>query len=87
MVGGGTKDRRLLQATADALGIRVVGGPVEATATGNILAQAIAMKDIANLAEGREIVKNSFETAVYEPNIGAKAGFDAAMPRFQAICR
>ena len=60
IVGGATKARLLMQLTADAIKIPVIAGPVEATAIGNIIAQGIASGAIANLAEGREVVKNSF---------------------------
>jgi rhamnulokinase len=40
---------------------------VEATATGNILMQAIGLGHISSIAEARQIVSNSFEPAVYEP--------------------
>lgn len=67
VVGGGCRDRLLNQFTANALQRPVVAGPAEATATGNILAQMMASGSIANLEEGREIVRRSFETTVFEP--------------------
>jgi len=67
IVGGGTKDRLLMQLTADCIGIPVVAGPVEATAIGNIIGQGIAVNAIASLDEGRKIVKNSFETETFMP--------------------
>ena len=53
--------------TANATGRVVEAGPVEATSIGNVLVQAIASGAIENLAEGRRIVKNSFDIAKYEP--------------------
>ncbi len=53
--------------TANAIGKPVVVGPIEATAIGNILVQAIATGDIASLADAREIVRNSYETVTYQP--------------------
>ena len=50
IVGGGTKNQLLSQFTADALGRRVITGPIEATGIGNIIIQAIANKDIGSLA-------------------------------------
>ena len=67
IVGGGTKNRLLSQFTADATGRQVIAGPVEATAIGNILMQAIALKHISSLAEGRQIVAHSFDLEIYQP--------------------
>ncbi len=67
IVGGGTKDRMLNQLTANAINRRVITGPVEATATGNILSQLMANGDIDSLAAGRDVVRASFEQETYEP--------------------
>lgn len=67
IVGGGCQNRLLNQMTADATGLRVEAGPIEATALGNVLAQLIASGDITSLAEGRELLRNSFEILVHEP--------------------
>ena len=53
IVGGGTKNRQLCQAAADACGRRVVAGPVEATAIGNVMMQAVALGDVGSIAEAR----------------------------------
>jgi rhamnulokinase len=67
IVGGGTQNQLLNQMTADACNRPVVTGPVEATAIGNLLVQAMAVGDIKSLAEAREVVRNSFEVKRYEP--------------------
>ncbi len=67
IVGGGIQNELLCQFTASALGKRVVTGPVEATASGNILMQARATRQIKTLAEARQIVRNSFELKEYQP--------------------
>jgi len=67
IVGGGIKNQLLCQFTAEATGKKVVTGPDEATAAGNIIVQAIATGQIKSLAEGREIVRNSFEFKHYLP--------------------
>ena len=88
VVGGGSQNGLLCQLTADAAHRLVVGGPVEATATGNILMQALAKGEIASLAEGREVVRNSFETLDYEPyrsGFGSAADWDEAYARFIAL--
>jgi len=81
IIGGGTKNRLLNQFTADSTGRAVVTGPVEATAIGNILMQAIGMKHLGSLAEAREVVRASFEPEIYEPN--RKSDWDEAYTRLQ----
>ena len=58
----------------------VVAGPIEATAMGNILMQALALGHIGSLAEGRELVRNSFDVGTYEP--GPAAPWDEAYGRY-----
>ena len=67
VVGGGCRNALLNQMTADATGLRVEAGPVEATASGNIIAQLIATGEIKSLAEGREILRNSCNPQIHEP--------------------
>jgi rhamnulokinase len=61
LVGGGSKNQLLNQLTAEALDRPVICGPVEATAIGNLLVQAMGYGEIANPAELRAIVARSFE--------------------------
>lgn len=61
IVGGGCQNRMLNRFTANALGIPVVCGPVEATAVGNLLVQAMAMGDVSGYDEVRQVVRASFE--------------------------
>jgi len=67
IVGGGIQNELLCQFTANAIGKKVITGPIEATAAGNILMQAKATGQIKSLAELREIVHNSFEPKEYQP--------------------
>ena len=67
MVGGGTQNKLLCQFTANATGRKVVTGPVEATAAGNILMQAIATGQVKSLAHGRAIIADSFDLKEYLP--------------------
>ena len=67
IIGGGSQNRLLNQLTADALGIPVQAGPVEATAIGNILTQAMAKGEVAGLDELRGIVARSFASQLYYP--------------------
>jgi rhamnulokinase len=67
IVGGGIQNELLCQFTANALGKKVVAGPIEATASGNILMQAKATGQIKSLPELRKIVRNSFQLKEYRP--------------------
>jgi rhamnulokinase len=82
VVGGGTQNRLLTQLTADASRRQVIAGPVEATAMGNILMQAIGLGEIGSVAEGRSIVRSSVDLATYEPRPDAAAMADEAYERF-----
>jgi len=61
IVGGGSRNMLLNKLVAEATGRRVVAGPVEATAIGNILVQALGSGAIKDLDEGRAVVRASFE--------------------------
>ncbi|MBN2137637.1 MAG: rhamnulokinase [Sedimentisphaerales bacterium] len=66
IVGGGIQNELLCQFTANAIGKKVITGPIEATASGNILTQAIATGQIKNLDEARQIVRKSFDLKEYQ---------------------
>ncbi len=83
VVGGGSQNDLLCQLTADACGRRVVAGPVEATALGNILVQAIATGHLSDIAVGRRVVAESFPQTVYVPRISGD--WDAAIIGFEAL--
>ncbi|HDS84270.1 MAG TPA: rhamnulokinase [Phycisphaerales bacterium] len=68
MVGGGIQNELLNQLTADATGCTVIAGPVEATAGGNILVQAMASGQIPSLQAAREVMANSVEMKTYKPD-------------------
>ncbi|QDV23965.1 rhamnulokinase [Aureliella helgolandensis] len=67
MVGGGVQNRMLCQFAADACGRPVVAGPVEATAIGNILMQAIGSGQLSSIQEARRLVRLAKDIVVYEP--------------------
>ena len=83
IVGGGTKESVLCQFTADACGIPVYAGPVEATAIGNIAVQMMSQKEISSLREAREIIADSFEVVRYEPKDTAM--WDDAYMRYEKL--
>ena len=83
IVGGGTQNRQLCQAAADACARRVLAGPIEATATGNLMMQAVAAGDVGSIAQAREVIRNSFPVEPYEPQ--NTAAWDDAYERFLGI--
>ncbi len=85
IVGGGTQNELLSQLTADCIGKPVIAGPVEATAAGNVLIQAMAGGQVRDLAQIREVVRASFETKRFEPRAGEKAKWDEKFGRFEAM--
>jgi rhamnulokinase len=70
IVGGGAQNDLLCQMTADATGLPVLAGPVEATEIGNLLVQAIALEEIGSLDQARAVVCASFKPVTYEPGTG-----------------
>ena len=85
VVGGGCRNALLNQATANATGRNIVAGPVEATAAGNILVQAYALKDVKNLSHIRQIVRNSNTFENYSPV--ADHHWSNALQKFQKLPR
>ena len=67
IIGGGAKNALLNQYTANATGKRVVAGPSEATAIGNIMMQAVGAGVVASVAEARKIIRNSIATEEFTP--------------------
>jgi rhamnulokinase len=80
IVGGGSKNVLLNQFTADATGRVVHAGPVEATAMGNVLGQAMGRGRIDGLEQLRAVVARSFPVTVYEPR--ETSAWDEAAGRF-----
>lgn len=67
IAGGGSQNELLNQMTADATGLPVVAGPVEATVIGNAMVQLITLGEIADLDQARQIVAEMDELQTYEP--------------------
>lgn len=84
IVGGGTQNRLLCQMTADACNRRVVTGPIEATAIGNAMMQAVSQGDVSSIAEAREVIRNSFPMDEYVPT--DPDPWDEAFDRFMKLC-
>lgn len=67
IVGGGTQNQHLCQWAADATGCTVVAGPIEATAAGSIVVQAVATGVLPDIWAARELIGRSFDVVVYKP--------------------
>lgn len=65
IIGGGCKNTYLNRKTAEKTGLRVIAGPTEATATGNLLVQLAARGEIKDIREGRALVKRSVPLEIY----------------------
>jgi rhamnulokinase len=83
IVGGGSRNKLLCQFAADASGIAVSAGPVEATALGNILLQAMAEGQVGGPSEAREIVRRSVGVRRFEPR--GDGGWEEAAGRLREI--
>jgi rhamnulokinase len=85
IVGGGSRNTLLNQFTADALQIPVLAGPIEATAAGNVLIQALALGLLPSLAALREVVRRNFEVTRHQP--GSADPWTEPYRRFESLLR
>jgi len=83
IVGGGSKNTLLNQFVADCTGRRVIAGPGEATAIGNILVQALGAGELKSLSGVRQVVRNTFELTTFEPH--PSADWENAYERFRKL--
>ena len=83
IVGGGCQNAMLNQMTANSIGRRVVAGPVEGTAIGNLLVQAMASGEVKDIQELREVVAASFPNDYFEPE--NKEAWDAAYEEYKKV--
>ena len=67
IVGGGSQNDLLNQLAADATGLVVHAGPVEATALGNIVSQAVTTGHLGSLAAGRELIARTARVREFRP--------------------
>jgi rhamnulokinase len=85
VIGGGSKNRLLNQFTADATGRKVLAGPAEATALGNLAIQILATGEAASLKDVRTIVDRSLPTEIFEPLDTDR--WDRQEERFEHYCQ
>lgn len=81
VIGGGARNGLLCRLTAELLDRPVIAGPVEASALGNVLGQAIALGELSSLADAHEIARASATPQLYEPT-GSRDRADAIYGRF-----
>lgn len=79
LVGGGVKNTLLCQMTANATGRRVLAGPSEATAMGNLMVQMMAVGEVSGLAQARDVIRKSCQPAEYSPR--REAGWERLLGR------
>ncbi|TCO47893.1 rhamnulokinase [Kribbella antiqua] len=85
VIGGGSQNELLCQLTADACGLPVLAGPVEASALGNVLVQARALGEpLPDLGAMRALVRSTHQLRRYQPQ-GKPADWDAAESRLFGI--
>ena len=83
VMGGGTKDKLLLQMTAQSCNVNVYGGPIEATALGNVAIQLMSTGAIKDIKEARKIIAKGENLKLYEPN--DNASWEKAYEDFKSI--
>ena len=84
VVGGGARNSVLNQYLADATGCRVLAGPVEATALGNIVMQMVASGAVDSIARVARLSRNRFRRKVFEPEGCRRLG--SRILAFPAVC-
>lgn len=85
VMGGGTKDTLLLKMTADCCQIPVFGGPIEATALGNVALQLMSTGDIESIKAARKIIADGEQLKEYAPENSEK--WENAFSRFKTIIK
>jgi rhamnulokinase len=85
IVGGGSKNEMLNQFAADACRRPVIAGPVEATASGNLLVQVRSSGELGTLSEMRSVIRKSSEVKTFEPS--ANPAWEEAAARFAAFAK
>jgi sugar (pentulose or hexulose) kinase len=85
VVGGGSRNKFLCRMIADACNRCAISGPAEASALGNALLQLIAIGEIADLSEGRQIIAQSYPQEIFPPD--DSAAWHEAYERFCGIVK
>lgn len=72
IMGGGTKDKLLLNMTAQSCNVPVYGGPIEAAALGNVAVQLISCGAISDIKQARKIIADGENLKLYTPTDSAE---------------
>jgi rhamnulokinase len=83
IIGGGSQNNYLNQATANAILLPVSAGPTEATVIGNVLVQSVAQDHFASLTEARQYVAQNVRLQKFTPQISGN--WEEAAQRYAAI--
>ncbi|MDA1050425.1 MAG: rhamnulokinase [Planctomycetota bacterium] len=83
IVGGGAQNCLLCQMAADACKCRVIAGPIEATALGNVMMQVVSSGELDSIERAREVIRNSFAVEEYTPQQTQR--WDEAFVRFEKL--
>ena len=83
VMGGGTKDKLLLDMTAKSCNVNVYGGPIEATALGNIAIQLMSSGAISDIKQARKIIASGENLKLYTPD--SRDGWEDAFNVFKSI--
>lgn len=85
IVGGGVRNALLCRFTANATGLPVVAGPIEATSVGNLLVQMVGAGVFSSVTEGRQALRDSFDVVEYAPT--DTDNWDEAYERYMTVLR
>jgi sugar (pentulose or hexulose) kinase len=85
IIDGGTQNRLLNQLTADCTRRIVVAGPIEATAIGIVLMQAVALRHLESSSKARAVVRRSIEVETYFPT--HQDGWDKALTKLVSLLK
>jgi rhamnulokinase len=84
IVGGGSNNVKLNQFTADAIGVPVKAGPMEGTAVGNFMVQALGLGIISSMQEALPYIQKAFPIKDYVPQ--STSQWDKVYDRFTTLC-
>lgn len=85
IVGGGSRNEQFMHMVADACGLPVLLGPSESSSLGNVIAQLVALGEVASFEQGAQLARQTYTERVIQPN--NKDMWDEAFARYQKAIR